>query len=672
MEFALLKEPMPLYSRDNYEVGRVAVYSPALAYSTSFIVAAVAWRLRSQRTIGEATSLVTTSTAAAKALAVLIEFSPTTPNGTLASLTLRWAIGALVLVTVGAPFLLKPVYVKTSTARKSLLGPTGKPTALPKNASSIVVLYCGVLLPAAIVSSVKLVIEPLVSILTGESSAYGYVPPKFSEVAGYSISLWGVSVLLMINHFLPSGGAEHWRKISALTFVVGVFLSFSAPVVPGAPAAETNVFQAVAGVGSDEEEASLGGWGLVAAFLAVLLALVGPLELRDMTNLTGRKDTGQLLRLMIFGLAFGCGLAWFVTMQSMSRDIFIPIFVTTFSCMAMATLGTVAAVMGYFLPLNEFAEAEQIANVWTGVCFPVFFIISSVSLSAQAHSFGIGGWASTYLSVCGLFAGAFCVTVRMREEKNSTTRGYGNMSCVISWLCANAVVYGRYGVAGVGIVGKSSLTGAQSSVLGAILCSLILLLLEGEASSSRSSYSSSSSRSKSHGLVLPKLTRSNWFAPSLIGIMAMFFACSLYAVLLRGSALAKLSFLVEPSEHASKHSAVPNYAGGKMDEVAKLAKKSVVHTKTLASASKLRESGVWTASSVLGPAMNLVGLAATIPSNVGLARHSWRGSPPSKGLAFLALLLNILALIFCRGVPSTLALALIGLVGGFIQFSTLK
>ena len=204
------------------------------------------------------------------------------------------------------------------------------------------------------------------------------------------------------------------------------------------------------------------------------------------------------------------------------------------------------------------------------------------------------------------------------------------------------------------------------------MCSLILLLLEGETSSSRTSYSSSSSRSKSRGLVLPKLTRSNWFAPPLIGIMAMFFMCSLYAVLVRGSALAKLSFLVEPSEHASKHGTVPNFAGGKMEEVAKLAKKSVVHTKTLASASKLRESGIWTASSLLSPAMNLVGLAATIPSNVGIARHSWRGMSPSKGLTFLALLLNILALIFGRGVPSTVALAVIGLVGGFIQFSTLK
>ena len=93
------------------------------------------------------------------------------------------------------------------------------------------------------------------------------------------------------------------------------------------------------------------------------------------------------------------------------------------------------------------------------MAFPVFFVISSISLSAHSVSFGIGGWASTYLSVCGLLAGAFCIVVRMREEKNSTTRGYGNMGCVISWLCAIIVVYGRYGVSGVGIVGASSVAG---------------------------------------------------------------------------------------------------------------------------------------------------------------------------------------------------------------------
>ena len=78
----------------------------------------------------------------------------------------------------------------------------------------------------------------------------------------------------------------------------------------------------------------------------------------------------------VIGTMFGCGLAWFITMQRMNKDIFIPIFVTAFSTMAMSFLGTVASVMSYFLETKDFGEAEQIANVWAGVGFPVFFVIS--------------------------------------------------------------------------------------------------------------------------------------------------------------------------------------------------------------------------------------------------------------------------------------------------------
>lgn len=53
--------------------------------------------------------------------------------------------------------------------------------------------------------------------------------------------------------------------------------------------------------------------------------------------------------------------------------------------------------------------------------------------------------------------------MRLREEKNATTRGYSNASCVMSWLCAIAVVYGRYGVAGVGVVGTTSVAGIPVS-----------------------------------------------------------------------------------------------------------------------------------------------------------------------------------------------------------------
>lgn len=98
--------------------------------------------------------------------------------------------------------------------------------------------------------------------------------------------------------------------------------------------------------------------------------------------------------------------------------------------------------------------------------FPPFV---SVSLSAHAHPFGIGGWASTYLSVCGLVTLAYTILIRMRVEKNSTTRGYGNASCVMSWACAISVVYGRYGLSGVGVVGATSVAGIPVSIFNLLI-----------------------------------------------------------------------------------------------------------------------------------------------------------------------------------------------------------
>ena len=468
MEFALLREPMPLYSRDSFEVGRVAVYSPATAYFTGFLILVIASHLKRQKLIQMGSFIISSSVAIGKIIVVLIESSLIDGDNSLQVLFLRWVVSSSLLLTIFAPYaVLKPVHVKMTGHAKRSLGPSGKPgRELPQNANLTVLLYCAILLPLVIVVSVPLVLEPLVGILTGHNkSAYYSTSPRLSEIIGYSASIWGIAVLSMTNHFLPDGGADVWRKVSALIFLLGMFISFSAPAIPGAaPSSDdsSRLFQSVSSLDVGDSSSS-GGWGLISAFLAILLAMTGPLELREVRDASGRKDSRQLLRLMIFGIMFGCGLAWFITMQSMSKDIFIPIFVTSFSCMAMSFLGTVAAVMGYFLETNDFVEAEQIANVWGGVGFPVFFVISSVSLSAHAHPFGIGGWASTYLSVCGLVAGAFTVMVRLRDDKNSTTRGYGNLSCVISWLCAIVVVFGRYGVAGVGVVGVTSIAGIPAS-----------------------------------------------------------------------------------------------------------------------------------------------------------------------------------------------------------------
>ena len=72
MEFALLREPMPLYSRDNFEVGKVAVYSPAISYFTGFLIVLVTWHLKAQKLIKEGSVVVSTWLVIGKVLAVLI------------------------------------------------------------------------------------------------------------------------------------------------------------------------------------------------------------------------------------------------------------------------------------------------------------------------------------------------------------------------------------------------------------------------------------------------------------------------------------------------------------------------------------------------------------------------------------------------------------------------
>jgi len=670
MEFSLLRQPMPVYSRDSFEFGRVAVYSASAVYCTGLLTLIIIWHLKAQKLIKGESAVVASSMAIGKMIAVVIEPNLVGVDNSLSALYLRWIVASLLLMTICCPYALRPVYIKSSSQ-------------LPKNASIIVVAYCAVILPLIITASVRLVLEPLIGLLTGHNSTAFYATsPKFSEIIGYSAALWGVSVLSMVNHYLPNGGGEVWKRVAALTLIMGLFVSFSAPAFPGSTSNEpSDPFLSVSSSMVVESEVATGGWGLVSAFLAVLLALTGPLELREMKDSAGRKDSRQFLRLMIFGLMFGCGLAWFIVMQSMSKDVFIPIFVTAFSCMVMSTLGTVCAVMGYFLETQEFGEVEQIANVWTVVAFPVFFVISSVSLSAHAHPFGIGGWASTYLSVCGLFAGAFCILVRMRKDKTSTTRGYGNVGCIISWLCAMIVIYGRYGIAGVGVVGVTTVVGIPVSILATLCSSPILLLLEGEgSSSSKHTHQRSSAKSKWHGLVLTKLTRRNWIAPLLIGTVGVFVTASLYAIFLRGCGLSKFSFLFGTYDVITNHEDVFSHIFGSkrttgigaLDDVATMAQKSVVHTKTMIAAARLSGSGIWTAKSILGPFMHLVGLAATLPSLQYLVKHSWYGKAPLFGKVVLAWPLNILAIIIGRGIPSLVAAATIGLIGGALQLTTVK
>jgi hypothetical protein len=106
-----------------------------------------------------------------------------------------------------------------------------------------------------------------------------------------------------------------------------------------------------------------------------------------------------------------------------------------------------------------------------------------------------------------------------------------------------------------------------------------------------------------------------------------------------------------------------------LDDVAKMAKKSIVHTRTMVAASKLSGSGIWTSKSLVSPLVHLLGLILTLPSLQYLVRQSCYGKAPPPSMVMMASSLNIITIFIGRGIPSLVAVAMIGLVGGILQLT---
>jgi len=414
---------------------------------------------------------------------------------------------------------------------------------------------------------------------------------------------------------------------------------------------------------------------LISASLATLLAVTGPLELRERKTPGGPKDRFLLFRMMVFSVMFGCGVSWFITLQSMSEENFMAMFITSVACMAMSFFGTVAGVLGYFLELEDFDEVEQIVKVWA-VAFPIFGFTAAVStfVRGSAHMFGVGGWLSTYLFVCAFATFGFSVVLRSRDVKDNVSRGLANLCNVFSWVAIMTVLYGRYGVAGLDAgYDVTLILGLPASVFGTFLAALVLFALEGESQSRRSARkvrgtadSSRAKRSSTFGLTLTSLTRSNQFAPSLSSIVIVLVVASAYAILLRGCGVFEAA-----TSHSDTFSSIfgkgGTSGGGAQDDLARMAEKNMIHSRALAVSARLAGSGFWTAKSLKGPLLHLAGLCATLPSLYFVVNNSWTGHKVSSSMLTLLTPLNIFPLIFCRGIPSLRVVAAVGLIFGLLQ-----
>jgi hypothetical protein len=381
---------------------------------------------------------------------------------------------------------------------------------------------------------------------------------------------------------------------------------------------------------------------------------------------------------MVFSVLFGSGVSWFITIQSMSREHILITTVTAIGCMVISFFGTVTSVLGYHLELENFDEVNQIARVWIGS----FFVFGSITGAPQflirkipAHAFGVGGWMSTYLIVSCVVTLSLACALRARPSKNQATRKLGNLSCLGAWLFAIIVLYGQFGVAGLDdAFAVTTILGAPASILGTFLVAPLLLALQGEDDKerhgrvSRLSVSNAKTPVQSMGLTFERLKSSNRMVPLVAGTALVLTIATLYAIFLRGS------FLLGGSRIAKSHVDVfANVFGNKHgDDLAKMAERAISHSQSLTISARLAGSGFWTADSIFGPLLHLGGLVAAFPNVYMVVSQQWYGVSLSKATVSLALPLNVIPIVLCKGIPSLRAFAVLGALGGMFQLMSIK
>lgn len=728
LECTLITQPLPAKDLAGIELDvneiedEEMLYDETLAYFTSALVIVIALCMHHCKAIKSFTQNVAISIAVGKAISVFIDAHDESTSmdvyekSDAVSMFFRSLSATLLFVVMFIPrAVLKPVYVKSKFKRPTAPVPSGGGIvdSLPRTARPMIILYCFVMLPACLLVSVPTVIMPLIGAFTNVyGDSYYDVSPPLSVILGYIGCFWGIASLSMLNHYLPDAGGELFKKFSAMTFLMSIGLVFAAPTLPdwlvdGVMAASLgksassllsdsfhNPYATLSSIGAElirGKKSSSGGWGLVSATLATLLAITGPLELRERKHSSGKKDKFFLFRLMTFSVMFGCGMSWFIVMQNLSEEKFVVLILTSASCMAVSFFGTVATVLGYFLELENFEEAVQVAYVWVAA-FPLFMAIASVPqfvLKQKIHPFGAGGWLSTFLAIYGVTAISFAMALRSRRTKSKDTRATGNLSAVVAFVCAISVLYGRFGVAGLDSdFNVATILGLPTSIVGTFLLSTILLVLEGESSGEgrgqrlkKISGAMQKSKSKAFSFMnIQNLNPSTKFVPPLMGSVTVFLYASLYVILVRGSGF--LFFETVAKDHEQVYKATAAESGSEdtaktLDDLANLYQKTMTHNKAMYASAKLAGAGFWTSQNAFGPLLHLGGVAACLPSLYLLSRYLWSGgggstTKVSAAMVTLALPLNSIPIFICRGIPSLQSAAWVALVGGLLQLFNMR
>ncbi len=678
-----LPDSIPSMEVDSDVEDSDVVYDHATALITSVLVIGIALSMRRINLITKIMFVAALALSLGKAIAIFIDASESDSKirtrGNEQRLTQRLlyrvlVTSALIFVVLAPSAVLKPIHTKIGGRTRRNPSSDKIPAAAYRNIS----IYALLLLPAVLVVSIPLVLSPLVMALSVHynlGSYYSMALP-LSETLGCALALWGVATLYMLNHYFPDGGCETWKKASALTLLMGVGIALSAPTVPDWLLAEndlgiSNPYAAVSSVGSRLVEQGYnrtGGWGILSASLATLLAITGPFELRERKHPSGRKDKTLFLRLMMFSMMFGCGISWFITILSMNEADTMTLAITTLSCMVLSFFGTVACVLAYYVENDHFEEVTEMAKI----CLAVFVLFLGITcLSSFMLSSGGGRSVSTYLTVTSCLTLSFALALRARSTKSEASRSMCNLSCIFCYIFAVINLLGRLGAAGLDAeLGVTVVMGIPASLFGIICVSPILLALEGEGSAEGSSRAPrmlgrTKKSTKVLGITMKNLNGSNQFVPPIAATMIVFYSVGLFTIFLRGAPFLGSTFSLEGAGDT-----LTGILRKNKDILGVLAEKATQHSRSYLISSHLEGSGIWTASSMAGPVLHAAGLVATIPSAYFLLTESWYGIKTPRAQILFALPLNILPVLFCKGTPTIRALGIILLLAGLMQISS--
>jgi len=671
------------------------VYDHASAIITSCLLVGAAACTKRSNAISQPMYLATVAVAIGKGIAVYIDASESDSKirsqrgeERLAERLLYRTLitSGLIFVMLAPSAILKPIHVKRGSKYHRTSSDGKLISSIPPAAFRNIAIYCIFFLPLILVASVPMVLSPLVMALSSHYNlgAYYNMALPLSEIVGCALSLWGIASLYMVNHYLPDGGGETWKKVAALTLLMGVGIAVSAPTVPEWLTGEndlgiSNPYAGISSLGTflaAQGHNRTGGWGILSASLATLLAITGPFELRERRHPSGRRDKTLFLRLMMFSLMFGCGISWFITVLSMSDADFLTLAIITLASMVLSFFGTVTCVLGYFIELEEFDEVVDMAKISLGA-FILFLLVTCVPSyffpSASANLFAPGGCLSTYLIVAAFVTMSLTLALRSRSLKNQASRSIGNLSCIACYVLAVINLFGRLGVAGLDAeLGLTVFMGIPTSLFGTLCIAPILLALEGEVTAeTRGRISRVSGATKKptrvSGITMKNLNASNHFVPPIVGTMIVFYLVGCYTIFLRGSPW--LEFLVSQITTAIPQ---PTVLGKAKDDLLLMAEKVTSTSQAYTISNSLQGSGFWTSTTRMGPILHTAGLVATIPSAYLLITELWYGVKRSKFLVFLFLPLNVVPLLVSHGTPSIRAISIMSLFGGIIQLCTSK